>query len=191
MKHLKIIVANGFLLLSETSVNAGLVGVGKEGLVEMNCNGHVEVDRRQSQWREEDQHNGNAEPTEKCASDEERHKESSVRPVCNGVDTAGLKKLDTEVEGRGTHSGGVTQRQLPAELELEEEEEELDRRILQEQGEDGSDCQYTTEECLRNGQSAKIGTSGNCKHRFWELFVLAGLHGNAIKAQPCGLYSHH
>lgn len=171
-------------------MNADLMGVRKEGLAEMNCNGHVEVDQRQSQWREEDQHNGNAEPTEKCASDEEQHKESPVRPVCNGVDTADLKKPNTEGEGRGAHSGGITERQLPAELE-EEEEEELDRRILQEQGEDGPDCQYTTEECLRNGQSAKIGTSGNCKHGFWELFVPVGLHGNAIKAQPCGLYSDH
>lgn len=153
MRHLKRIV----IYLSESSVNADLMRVGLEGLTEINCNGHVEVDQRQSQWREEDQHNGNVEPTEKCASEEEQHNESPVYPVCNGVDSADLKELDAEIEGRGAHSSGVTERHLPARLE----EGELEHSILQ--GEDESDCQYTTEERLRNGESAKIGTSGNCK----------------------------
>lgn len=130
-------------------LNADLMRVGPEGLSEVNCNGHVEVDQRQSQWRDQDQHNGNA---EKCASQEEQHKESSVRPVSNGVDSADLKGLDTETEGRGAHSSGVTERHLPAGLE----EGELEQSILQEDGDDGSDCQYRTEESLRNGQSAKI-----------------------------------
>lgn len=140
-------------------MNADLMRVGPEGLTEMNCNGHVEVDQRQSQWREEDQHNGNAEPTEKCASEGEQHIEPPVYPVCNGVDSADLKELDDEIEGRGAHSSGVTERRLPAGLE----EGELEHSILQEQGEDESDCQYTTEERLRNGESTKIGTLGNCK----------------------------
>lgn len=129
-------------------MNADLTRVGPEGLSEVNCNGHVEVDPRQSQWREEDQHNGNAEPAEKCASQEEQREESPIHPICNGVDSADLKELDTETEGTA-HSSGVTERQLPAGLE----EGELERSILQEDGDDGSDCQYRTEESLRNGQS--------------------------------------
>ncbi|KAM9350937.1 SRSF protein kinase 1a isoform 2-T2 [Symphorus nematophorus] len=129
----------------ESSVTADLMRVGPDGLSEVNCNGHVEVDQRQSQWRDEDQHNGNAETTEKCASQEEQH-ESPVHSVCNGV--AGVKELDTETEGRSAHSSGVTQRRLPAGLE----EGELQQSIQQEEGEDGSHCQYTTEESLRNGK---------------------------------------
>ncbi|XP_070765858.1 SRSF protein kinase 1a [Enoplosus armatus] len=132
----------------ESSVTADLMRLRPQGLSEVNCNGHVEVDQRQSQWRDEDQHNGNAEPTEKCASQEEQHEESPVHPVCNGVDSADLKELDTETEGRGAHSSGVTERRLPAGLE----EGELERSILQEVEEDGSDCQYATQESLRNGK---------------------------------------
>lgn len=142
-----------FLMLSESSVNADLVRVGPEGLSEVNCNGHVEVDQRQSQWRDEDQHNGNAENTEKCASREE----SPAHPICNGVESADLKELHTETEG--APSSGVTERHLPAGLE----EGELEQSILQEEGEDRAHCQYTTEESLRNGQSAKISTSTNSK----------------------------
>ncbi|XP_044068254.1 SRSF protein kinase 1a isoform X5 [Siniperca chuatsi] len=129
----------------ESSVNADLIRVGQEGLLEVNCNGHVALDQRQSQWRDEDQHNGNAEPTEKCASQEEKRKESPVHPMCNGVDSADLKELDTQTEDRGAHSSGVTERHLPAGLE----ERELERSILQE---DGPDCQFTTQESLRNGK---------------------------------------
>lgn len=136
--------------------------VGPEGLSEVNCNGHVEADQRQSQWREEDQHNGNSEPTEKCVSQEEQHKESPVHPICNG--------MDSETEGRGAHSSGVTERHLPAGLE----EGELEQSILQEEGEDGSDCQYTAEERLRNGQSTEVRTSTKCKEVLWELFALSG-----------------
>uniref|UniRef100_A0A665TK85 non-specific serine/threonine protein kinase n=1 Tax=Echeneis naucrates TaxID=173247 RepID=A0A665TK85_ECHNA len=78
-------------------------------LSEVNCNGHVEMEQRQSQWRDEDQHNGNAEPSKKCASQEEQFNESPVQPIPNG------------------------------------------RSILQE-GEDGPDCQYRTQENLRNGK---------------------------------------
>ncbi|XP_051281196.1 SRSF protein kinase 1a isoform X2 [Dicentrarchus labrax] len=132
----------------ESSVNADLIRVGPEGLLEVNCNGHVDVDQRQSQWRDEDQHNGNAEPTEKCASQKERCKESPVHPVCNGLDSADVKELDVETEGRVAHSSGVPERHLPT----GPEEEELEQSILREEGEDGSDCQYTTEESLRNGK---------------------------------------
>lgn len=135
-------------------------------ITEVNCNGHVAVDQRQSKWRDEDQHNGNAEPTEKCASEEEQCNESPVYPICNGVDSGDFKELDTEIEGRGAHSSGIAERHLPAGLE----EGELEHSILQEQ-EDGSDCQDTTEECLRNGQSSKIGTSGNCKQGFSFFFL--------------------
>ncbi len=137
--------------------------MGPEGLSEVNCNGHVEVDQRQPQWRDEDQHNGNAEPTEKCASQEEQHKESPVHPVCNGVGSADLKELDFETEDRGAHSSGVAEMHHPAGLE----EGELEHSILQDEDEDGPDCQYTTQESLRNGQSAKISTSTSCNEVLW------------------------
>ncbi|XP_034393937.1 SRSF protein kinase 1a [Cyclopterus lumpus] len=118
----------------ESSVNADLMRVGPEGLLEFNCNGHVEADQRQSQWRDEDQHNGNTEPTEKCAIQEEQQaEESPVHLICNGVDSADLKELDTETEGRGAHSSGVTERHLPVGLE----EGELEQSILQGEDEDG------------------------------------------------------
>ncbi|XP_028438336.1 SRSF protein kinase 1a isoform X1 [Perca flavescens] len=100
----------------ESSVNADLMRVGPEGLLEVNCNGHVEADQRQSQWRDEDQHNGNAGHTEKCASQEGQHEESPVHLLCNGV--------DTETEGRGAHSSGVTETHLPSGLEEGELEQE-------------------------------------------------------------------
>ncbi|TNN82883.1 SRSF protein kinase 1 [Liparis tanakae] len=116
----------------ESSENADLMRVGPEGLLEFNCNGHVEADQRQSQWRDEDQHNGNTETAEKCAIQEEQQAESPVHLICNGVDSADLKELDTETESRGTHSGGVTERRLPVGLE----EGELEQSILQEEDED-------------------------------------------------------
>ncbi|XP_078026196.1 SRSF protein kinase 1a isoform X3 [Epinephelus lanceolatus] len=117
--------------IEESSVDADLIRVGPEGLLEVNCNGHVESDQRQSQWREEDQHNGNAEPTEQCASQEEQHGESPVQLMCNGVDSADLTELDTETEGRGARSG-KTERHHPA----GREEGELQQSILQEEDED-------------------------------------------------------
>ncbi|XP_034731692.1 SRSF protein kinase 1a isoform X2 [Etheostoma cragini] len=108
----------------ESSVNADLMRVGPEGLLEVNCNGHVEVDQRQSQWRDEDQHNGNAEHTEKCASQEGQHEESPVHLICNGVNSADLKEPDTETEGKGGHSSGVTETHLPDGLEEGELEQE-------------------------------------------------------------------
>lgn len=121
---------------------------------EVNCNGHVEVDQRQPQWRDEDQHNGNAEPTEKHTSQEEQHKGSPVHTICNGVDAADLKELDGNTEGRGAHSSGVTERRLSG-----LEDEELERSILREERED---CQYSAEDNLRDGQSDKISTPDSC-----------------------------
>nr|XP_020503929.1 SRSF protein kinase 1 isoform X2 [Labrus bergylta] len=133
----------------EESLSADFMRTGPEALSEVNCNGHVEVDKKQSQWRDEDQHNGNAEPTEKCASQEEQHNESTVNSVCNGVDSADLKELDTDTGGRGAHISGIRERCLSAGLE----EGELEKSILLEEEDD---CQYTTEEGLSNGQSAKF-----------------------------------
>ncbi|XP_020503931.2 SRSF protein kinase 1a isoform X3 [Labrus bergylta] len=129
----------------EESLSADFMRTGPEALSEVNCNGHVEVDKKQSQWRDEDQHNGNAEPTEKCASQEEQHNESTVNSVCNGVDSADLKELDTDTGGRGAHSSGIRERCLSAGLE----EGELEKSILLEEEDD---CQYTTEEGLSNGK---------------------------------------
>ncbi|KAJ4933793.1 hypothetical protein JOQ06_006604 [Pogonophryne albipinna] len=121
----------------ESSENADIMRVGPEGLLEVNCNGHVPVEQRQSQWRDEDQHNGNAEPKDKCASQEEQHEEqheeSPVHLICNGVDSADLKELNTDSEGRGAHSSGLHGRRLPAGME----DRGLKQSILQEEGEDG------------------------------------------------------
>ncbi|XP_026187166.1 SRSF protein kinase 1a isoform X2 [Mastacembelus armatus] len=132
----------------ESSVHADVMRVGPEGLPEMSCNGHVDVDQEQSQWSDEDQHNGNAEHTEKCGGQEQHHKESSIYPVCNGVDPADIKELDTETECRGAHSSGVTERYLSDGLE----DGELEQSILQEEQEDLPDCQYRAQESLRNGK---------------------------------------
>ncbi|XP_033942508.1 SRSF protein kinase 1a isoform X1 [Pseudochaenichthys georgianus] len=121
----------------ESSENADVMRVGPEGVLEVNCNGHVPVEQRQSQWRDEDKHNGNAEPKEKCASQEEQHEEqheeSPVHLICNGVDSADLKELNTDSEGRGAHSSGLHGRRLPAGME----DRGLKQSILQEEGEDG------------------------------------------------------
>ncbi|XP_062247644.1 SRSF protein kinase 1a isoform X1 [Platichthys flesus] len=123
----------------ESSVPADLMRAGPEGLAEVNSNGHVEVEQRQSQWRDEDQHNGNAEATEKCASEEEQHEESPAHHASNGVDSADLNDLDIQTEGRGARSSGAPEILLPAGLE----EGELDQTVLEDEGED---CQYRTQE---------------------------------------------
>lgn len=161
MSHSDILITFFDRLLSESSISAELMRLGPEGLSEVNCNGHVEVDQRQPPWRDEDQHNGNAEPSEKCAGQEEQLKDS-VHPVCNGVDSADLKELDTETKGREGHSSGVTERYQHAGLE----EGVLEHSILQE------DCPYRTEESLRNGQSAKsLNLSAT---RFWRSLLRLG-----------------
>ncbi|XP_068453433.1 SRSF protein kinase 1a isoform X2 [Clinocottus analis] len=119
----------------ESNLNADFMRVGPERLLEFISNGHVEADQRQSQWRDEDQHNGNTEPAEKCAIQEEQQAESPVHLICNGVDSADLKELDTETEGDGVHNSGVMERHLPVGLD----EGELEQSILQGQGEDGPD----------------------------------------------------
>lgn len=134
-----------------------MMRVGPEEL-EVNCNGlsHVEAE----QWRNnkvEDQHNGNTEPTAKCGTREEKPKEPPPYSICNGVDAAELKELDTETDDRGARSSGVAVRHLPVGLE----EGELEQSICQEEGEDRPDCQYRTQEDLRNGQSPKLITSAN------------------------------
>lgn len=138
---------------------------GPESLLELSCNGHIEEDQRQSRWRDEDQHNGNADPNEKRASREQRYKESPDHSMCNGVDSANLYELDIPTEVRGAHSSGVTERRLPAGLD----EDELEQSILQEEGDEGddeSDCQYRNQESPRNGQSMKFSTS-ICKWLLW------------------------
>ena len=119
--------------------------VGPEELSEANCNGHADVEQINSQWRNEDQHNGNTE------SPEEQHKESPVYLMCNGVDSTDVNELDTETEGKGAHSCEVPERQLSVGLE----ERELEQSLLQEEGEDHGHCPYRTQESLRNGQSTK------------------------------------
>ncbi|XP_071374233.1 SRSF protein kinase 1a [Centroberyx affinis] len=131
---------------------ADLIRAGPEGLSEVNCNGlsHVEAEERQAQWRDEDQHNGNTEPTEECGTQEEQHSESPLHPICNGVDSAVLEELDTETENRGAYSSGVTERRPPGGLE----EGELEHSRCQEEIEEQPDCQYETQEALRNGKQA-------------------------------------
>lgn len=124
--------------------------MGPEEPSEVNCNGHIAADQSSSQWRNEDQHNGNAQPSE-----EERNDESPVYPVCNG--SANVQELQAETEVSSAHgSGGGTRRFLPPGLE----EGELEQSINPEQLEDGYDCGYTSEGPLRNGQSGKGDASG-------------------------------
>lgn len=116
----------------------------------MTCNGHVAADQSSSQWRNEDQHNGSAQ-----SSEEERNNEPPVYPVCNG--SADVQELHAETEESGAHISGGTRRFLPPGLE----EGELEQSVNQEQGEDRYNCGYTSEDDLRNGQSAKGEASGN------------------------------
>ncbi|XP_057678369.1 SRSF protein kinase 1-like isoform X1 [Corythoichthys intestinalis] len=101
--------------------------VNEDGLCELSCNGHVEVEQRLPRWMEEDQHNGN--------SVEKKH-----HTICNGLDGADLKEgMHTDIEG--AHCSKVSARHLSAGLE-----QELKGNICLEQGEDGS------EESLQNGK---------------------------------------
>ncbi|XP_026223669.1 SRSF protein kinase 1a isoform X2 [Anabas testudineus] len=130
---------------AEGDVHADFMKEGPDGLSEVSCNGHIEEEQRQSQWRDEDQHNGNAEPTETYASQEQQYKESPVHFMCNGVDSSNVHELDTVTEIRGAHSIGVTERYLPPGLE----DGELEQSILQEEGEeeeDGPECHYRNQE---------------------------------------------
>ncbi|XP_067383620.1 SRSF protein kinase 1a isoform X2 [Channa argus] len=132
----------------ESSVHADIMRMGPQDLSELSYNGHVEVEQQQSQWRDEDQHNGNTDPTEQCASKEEQYKQPPVQAMCNGLDSPHLNDLDTETKGRCAHSSGVTERNLPAGLE----EGELEQSVLQEEEEDEPDCGYRTQESLGNGK---------------------------------------
>ncbi|KAM3871583.1 SRSF protein kinase 1a [Diretmus argenteus] len=137
---------------AESNMNAD-TRLGPEGLPEVNCNGlsHVEAEDRQAQWRDEDQHNGNTEPTEECATQEGPRKESPLHPICNGVDSVELKELDTETEGRGAHSSRETERGPPG--GLEEGELEQSRR-QEEEEEESPNGQCGTQEGLRNAKQA-------------------------------------
>ncbi|KAF7655220.1 hypothetical protein LDENG_00059430 [Lucifuga dentata] len=127
----------------EIRLNADVMRAGPERL-ELNCNGlsHEEVE----QWRNEDQHNGNAGPTEKYGIQEKQYEAAPLHAVCNGVDSSELKKLDTETEDRGDESGGVTVRHFPVQLK----DGELERSIYQEGDQNIPACQYRTQESLRN-----------------------------------------
>lgn len=109
-----------------------------EELSEVNCNGHVQAEQRPSQWRDEDQHNGNAEPTKKSATPEDEHEGPTVHPMCNGLDSTDFTAPDTEADG----SGGVDERLLLPRLR----EGEVEQR------EDDPTCPYREEESLRDGK---------------------------------------
>uniref|UniRef100_A0A1A7WBA0 non-specific serine/threonine protein kinase n=2 Tax=Iconisemion striatum TaxID=60296 RepID=A0A1A7WBA0_9TELE len=113
--------------------------MGPEELLEANCNGHAEVDQRQSKSRNEDQHNGNAESPEELPL---------VYPLCNGVDSTDFSEPDTDTPGRGSHSCDVTERRLPVGLE----DGELEQSILQEEDEDEIGCHYRIRESMRNSK---------------------------------------
>lgn len=143
----------------ENSTTVDLMGLGPEEPTEVNCNGHMEADQRWSQWREEDQHNGNAERVVGHDDEGERQAKSPEHPVCNGVDAVGLQGLDFDIETGGAHSSDYDQRQLTAGLE----EGELERSILQG---DGSECQLSAEEHMRNGQSVHRADADVSKSRW-------------------------
>lgn len=123
---------------------------GPEEPSEVNCNGHVAADQSSSQWRNQDQHNGNAQPSE-----EERNKQSPVYPVCNG--SAEVQDLYAETEESGGRGSGASGSFLPPGLEGVD----LGQSGNQAQGEDGFNCSYASEAHLGNGQSAKGDASGN------------------------------
>ncbi|XP_037540818.1 SRSF protein kinase 1a [Nematolebias whitei] len=120
-------------------VNENYMRLGPDELSETNCNGNAEVEQRQPKFRNEDQHNGNAE------SPEEQHKESLIYPLCNGVDSTDFNGPDPETEDSGAHGSEVTERRLPDGLE----DGELEQSILQE--EDETEC-HGIPESLRNGK---------------------------------------
>uniref|UniRef100_A0A3B4ZIA1 non-specific serine/threonine protein kinase n=1 Tax=Stegastes partitus TaxID=144197 RepID=A0A3B4ZIA1_9TELE len=102
--------------------------------------------------------------------DEDDEPQSPKGRACAPLRQVSLQELGNE-EADGKRPSSVESNvHLPAGLE----EGELEQRILREEGEDGPDCLYGTQESLRNGQSAKIRTS-NCDEVFWRLFSLAGL----------------
>ncbi|XP_061644554.1 SRSF protein kinase 1a isoform X1 [Phyllopteryx taeniolatus] len=103
-------------------------GMNADGLSELSCNGHTEAEQRLPRWREEDQHNGNAE--------EKKH-----NSICNGLDCADLREeLHAEIE-EAAHCSGLSASHFSAGLE-----KGLEESICREQGEDGS------EENLQNGK---------------------------------------
>uniref|UniRef100_A0A8C6WS04 non-specific serine/threonine protein kinase n=1 Tax=Neogobius melanostomus TaxID=47308 RepID=A0A8C6WS04_9GOBI len=125
----------------ECSVNADQLRAGTDSPQEVNCNGHAEVERRH--WRSEDQHNGNTELTEKCASEDEALCESPVRTMCNGLDCPELKQLDLNCESPETH-------RHPSEAP---EEGELEQSNGHHHDEGRPDCQlYRTQESINNGK---------------------------------------
>lgn len=125
---------------AERSVTPDNMRVGPDGPSEANCNGHAEVEERQSSCTNEDQHNGNSE------SPGELNQESPVHPLSNGVESTDFNELYCEMDdGREAHSSGVTRRHLHAGLE----EGELERSILQDE-EDETECHYRIQDGLRN-----------------------------------------
>ncbi|KAM9751883.1 SRSF protein kinase 1a isoform 2-T2 [Menidia menidia] len=121
----------------ESSLNADHVRLEPDEVAEANCNGHVDSEQRQSYWRTEDRHNGNAD------SPEGQRKVPPVHPMCNGVDSTDFNELYDETEGIG-----VNEESFPARLD----EGELEESILQEAGEDEADCHYRNQESPGNGK---------------------------------------
>lgn len=136
---------------AECSVNADAMGFGPVALPEINCNGvfyAADENEREAGWRDEDQHNGNN--TEERSAGEGEETAASLHPVCNGVDSAAeLEEPDTLRKGRGAYSGELAERAPPG----EPEEAELEESRRQE-AEERPDCQYRTQESLRNGKLA-------------------------------------
>uniref|UniRef100_A0A3P8UPN8 non-specific serine/threonine protein kinase n=1 Tax=Cynoglossus semilaevis TaxID=244447 RepID=A0A3P8UPN8_CYNSE len=98
--------------------DAGQMHETDDGRTELNCNGYVDELQTRSQRRDEDHHNGNADPTDKCEVQEDA--ESPVHFICNGVVSTVLDELDTEIEGRGANSSDAAEMSLPPGLEEEE-----------------------------------------------------------------------
>lgn len=156
-------------MLSESKDHTDLMMMmGPDGRTELNCNGYVDELQTRSQRRDEDHHNGNADPTDKCEVQEDA--ESPVHFICNGVVSTVLDELDTEIEGRGANSSDAAEMNLPP--GLEEEELETMQTILQEEGEDEQSYQYRTEDGMRDGQSDSSSVCFlyvNCKPECFKL----------------------
>uniref|UniRef100_H3DCD1 non-specific serine/threonine protein kinase n=1 Tax=Tetraodon nigroviridis TaxID=99883 RepID=H3DCD1_TETNG len=149
---------------------------GPEEPSEVNCNGHVAADQSSSQWRNQDQHNGNAQPSE-----EERNKQSPVYPVCNG--SAEVQDLYAETEESGGRGSGASGSFLPPGLEGGD----LGQSGSQAQGEDGFNCSYASEAHLGNGQSAKGDASGKPTAGSLLVNPLDPLNADSIKVKIADL----
>ncbi|KAL1020810.1 hypothetical protein UPYG_G00004950 [Umbra pygmaea] len=108
-------------ITTECSAHAEKSRLAPEGTTELNCNGLTpeeeegETEERITHWRDEDQHNGNADPADERhlqQPNESNGQESPCRPVCNGLlsaeTTLGSAEGSEALTNQTPETGGVT-----------------------------------------------------------------------------------